>query len=53
MSVKLDFDVLIYYNIPLKYVTLVGILNIMYIDTQKNHKCCDNLIKKAQRKKYR
>ena len=40
MSVKLDVDVLLYHNIPLKDVTKVGILNIMYSNPQKRRKYC-------------
>ena len=47
---KLDVDVLIYHNIPMKDVTKVDILNIMYSDPQKNRKCCDNLINKETKK---
>ena len=35
-SVRLDVNVLLYHNIPLKYVTKVDILNIMYNETQKS-----------------
>ena len=50
MSVKLDVDGLLYHNIPLKDVTKVEILNIMYSEPQKNRQCCDNLIKKETKK---
>ena len=43
---KLYTDGLLYHNIPLKDVTKVDILNIMYIDPRKKRKFCDNLIKK-------
>ena len=49
MSVKLDFYVFIYHNIPLKILTKVDILNRIYSD-KKKRKCCDNTIKKETKK---
>ena len=46
LSVKLDVDEFIYQNLPLKNVTKVEILNIIYSEQQKKRKYCDNLIKK-------
>ena len=46
MTVKLDFDGLLYHYIPLKYVTKVDILNRIHSEPQKNRKCCDNITKK-------
>ena len=46
MSVKF------YHNIPLVYVTKNDILNVIFSESQKNRKCCDNIIKKKTKKKY-
>ena len=51
MSVQLYVDGFLYYNIQLKYVTKVDILNRMYSDPIKKRKCCDNIINKYTKKK--
>ena len=49
-SVKLDMDRLLYHNIPLKYVTKVGILNIIYNEPQKKRNFCDKPVNKETKK---
>ena len=51
ISVKFDVYGLLYHNIPLKYVTNVVILNMMYSDPRKKRTFCDNLMKKETNKK--
>ena len=48
---KLYVEVFLYHNIPLKYVTKVVILNMMYSDPRKKRTFCDNLMKKETNKK--
>ena len=50
MSVKLDVDGLLYHNIPEKDVNKADLLNRMFSETQKNRKCCDNIIRKNTKK---
>ena len=36
----------LYHNTPLKDVTKVEVLNIMYSDPRRKRKCCNNIVKK-------